>query len=325
MRNKILYILFFALLLSLACRENSILDDDGTNPGLGGDYTEISGDLSGTLSLNDAPFLVTDDLNIKGNDTLIIEAGVVLFFENNKKFNVAGTLVAEGSKDDKMIVFRSSGDTSNDWWLGIRISNPTTVSKFKFCIIEHVNQNINDQFTNGAIEIANSQAVIENCVIRTNYSSYGGGFSAFNSNITMMNNIFRNNDAEVYGGAMYLQNSNSLIINNTIYRNSCYNYGGGIVLTEPLATEIQNNIFYDNFSFTGDRRLAIVSGDSSNVMEQYNFLAFAERNPLFVSNDNIHLSSESPCINQGNPDPQYNDVNGTRNDQGAFGGPGGDW
>jgi hypothetical protein len=324
MRYKILYILFFGFLLSLSCRENSISDNDGTNPGLGGDYTEISGNLSGTLSLIDAPFLVTDDLNIKGNDSLIIEAGVVIFFNNDKKFNVAGTLIAEGTSN-KLIVFKSSGDTNEDWWHGIRITNQKDVSRFKFCIIEHVEQNINDQFTNGAVEIANSQAVIENCVFRTNYTAYGGGLSAFNSIVTMKNNIFRNNDAEVYGGAMYLQNSNSVIINNTIYRNSCFNYGGGIVLTDPLSTEIQNNIFYDNYSFAGDRRLAIVSGDSSNVMEQYNFLAFGEMNPLFVSDDNLQLSSESPCINQGNPDPQYNDVNSTRNDQGAFGGPGGDW
>jgi parallel beta-helix repeat protein len=321
---KILYILLFTLLLSASCRENSISNDDGPNSGLAGDYTEISGDLSGTLSLTDSPFLVTGDVNIKVNDTLIIEAGVILFIENDKKINVTGTIIAEGTSD-KMITFRSFGDTNEDWWHGVRITNATSLSRFKFCIIEHVNQNINDQFTNGAIEIDNSKVVIENCVFRTNYSTYGGGFSAFNSDVTLMNNIFRNNNAEVYGGAMLLQNSTSVIINNTIYRNTCYNYGGGIVLTDPLSTEIQNNIFYDNYSSTGDRRLAIVSGDLSNVIEQYNFLAFGEMNPLFTSDDNLQLSPESPCIDEGNPDPQYNDVNGTRNDQGAFGGPGGDW
>ena len=324
MRYKILYILLFTLLLSASCRENSISNDDGANSGLAGDYTEISGDLSGTLSLTGSPFLVTGDLNIKVNDTLIIEAGVILFIENDKKINVTGTIVAEGTSD-KLIIFRSSGDTNEDWWHGVRITNTTSLSRFKFCVIEHVNQNINDQFTNGAIEVANSKAVIENCVFRTNYSTYGGGFSAFNSVVTLMNNIFRNNNAEVYGGAMLLQNSTSIIINNTIYRNTCYNHGGGIVLTDPLSTEIQNNIFYENFAFTGDRRLAIVSGDSSNVLNQYNFPPMEEIDPMFISHENLHLTPQSPCINNGNPDEQFNDVNGTRNDQGAFGGPGGDW
>ncbi|MEJ2195073.1 MAG: hypothetical protein P8X73_09495 [Ignavibacteriaceae bacterium] len=321
---KRLYIILALVTLSISCRENIVSEDSQINPGLGGDYTEISGNLSGTLSLTDSPFLVTNDLNVQQNDTILIESGVIIYFENNIILNVDGMLIAEGSRE-LMIDFRSFGSTFDDTWYGIRITNPNTYSRFKFCIIEHVAQDFNDQYTNGAIEIVNSQAVIENCVIKTNYSRYGGGLSAINSDVSLMNNIFRNNDAEVYGGAIYLQNSTSAIINNTFYRNSCYNYGGGIVLADPLSTEIQNNIFYDNFSFTGDRRLSIISGDSSNVMEQYNFLAFAEMNPLFVSPDNLHLSTQSPCINVGNPDPQYNDVNGSRNDQGAFGGPGGDW
>ncbi len=115
------------------------------------------------------------------------------------------------------------------------------------------------------------------------------------------------------------------MVNNTIYENTCFNYGGGIVLRDPLTTEIQNNIFFNNLSFTGDNRISIVAGDTSNVSKQYNYLAFGPMNPLFISNDNLHLSSDSPCINNGNPASEYNDVNGTRNDQGAYGGPLGDW
>ena len=36
----------------------------------------------------------------------------------------------------------------------------------------------------------------------------------------------------------------------------------------------------------------------------------------------FHLQAGSPCIDAGNPDPQYNDPDGTRNDMGAYGGPG---
>ena len=109
------------------------------------------------------------------------------------------------------------------------------------------------------------------------------------------------------------------------YKNTCYNYGGGIVLWDPLTTDIQNNIFFNNLSFTGDSNISTVIGDSSNITEQYNYLAFSSMNLLFISNDDLHLSSDSPCINNGNPAPEYNDVTGTRNDQGAFGGPLGDW
>lgn len=52
------------------------------------------------------------------------------------------------------------------------------------------------------------------------------------------------------------------------------------------------------------------------------------QNPLFVSGEgeipclDYRLSDLSPCVNTGHPDIQYNDIDGTRNDMGAFGGPG---
>ena len=50
-------------------------------------------------------------------------------------------------------------------------------------------------------------------------------------------------------------------------------------------------------------------------------------NPDFVdpSNEDYHLQPSSSCIDAGNPAPQYNDVDGSTNDMGAYGGPGGNW
>ena len=307
-------------MLIYACRENTDSGNNIIDPTLGGVYTEIQGDISGTLAFNDAPFLVVNDISVSAQDTLKIDAGVTLFFEEDSKLNSAGVIIAEGTKL-KPIIFTSflSG------WLGISITNQTDTSIFKFCIVQKVFQQNNDPLTNGAIEINNSNVVVENCVFKINSCIYGGGLFIINSGAVINNNIFRDNDAEVYGGAMFLQNSNAVIINNSIYRNTCFNYGGGVVLWDPLTTEIQNNIFFNNLSFTGDNRISIVAGDSSNITEQYNYLAFGSMNPMFNSSDDLHLSTGSPCINKGNPALEYNDVNGTRNDQGAFGGPLGDW
>ncbi len=314
------FISIFILLIINSCRENTDSGNNIIDPTLGGVYTEIQGDISGTLAFNDAPFLVVNDISVSAQDTLKIDAGVTLFFEEDSKLNSAGVIIAEGTKL-KPIIFTSflSG------WLGISITNQTNTSIFQFCIVQEVFQQNNDLLTNGAIEINNSNVVVENCVFKINSCIYGGGLFIINSGAIIKNNIFRDNDAEVYGGAMFLQNSNAVIINNSIYRNTCFNYGGGVVLWDPLTTEIQNNIFFNNLSFTGDNRISIVAGDSSNITEQYNYLAFGSMNPMFNSSDDLHLSTGSPCINKGNPALEYNDVNGTRNDQGAFGGPLGDW
>jgi len=46
-------------------------------------------------------------------------------------------------------------------------------------------------------------------------------------------------------------------------------------------------------------------------------------NPLFVNEEvgNYHLAENSPCVDKGHPDGRYNDVDGSRNDLGIYGGP----
>jgi hypothetical protein len=320
MKLRIILISSFFLCVIYSCRENSDSGNNIINPTLGGVYTEIEGNISGTLAFSDSPFLVIGDISVSSNDTLKIDAGVTLFFENGTKLNSAGVILAEGIKQEP-IIFTSFFNG----WLGISITNQSATSRFKYCLVQQVIQQNNDPLMHGAIEISNSNVVVENCIFNINSCIYGGGLYILNSGAEIKNNIFRDNDAEVYGGAMFLQNSNAAIINNTIYKNACFNYGGGIVLQDPLNTDIQNNIFFNNISFTGDNRISIITGDSSNINEQYNYLAFGSMNPMFISNDNLHLSLDSPCINEGNPAPEYNDIDGTRNDQGAFGGPLGDW
>jgi hypothetical protein len=43
--------------------------------------------------------------------------------------------------------------------------------------------------------------------------------------------------------------------------------------------------------------------------------------PLVVDTMNFVLGASSPARDAGNPDPRYNDIDGTRNDMGIYGGP----
>ncbi|MBC8457513.1 MAG: hypothetical protein H8D67_05895 [Deltaproteobacteria bacterium] len=108
-------------------------------------------------------------------------------------------------------------------------------------------------------------------------------------------------------GAIYCQqNSNPIILNNIVANNI---NGYGIAADDTSLPQLSyngtwnNQKDYHNVGFPGE--------------------GFIQANPLFVdeANHDYHLQPGSPCINAGNPDPQYDDPDGSPNDMGAYGGP----
>ena len=312
-------ILIIVLLFLISCSDRSLFTDPN-DPGIGGVYTILTGELSGTLLKSKSPYYVTNSIYVIAGTTLLIEAGSQLFFKANTGLYISGGIKAIGNKE-LPVVFRAFKDE----WSGIHSVNPTDSLIFIFCRIQDVYLPIGSAIKYGAIEAVNANLLVKNCFFTYNYTESGGGLALFSCNSEIINNVFYRNQTLVYGGALVSQNSNSRIINNTIYKNSCYNLGGGVVLIDPVSEEIQNNIFFDNSSYLGDPRIQLVSGDSTNVFEQYNYLAFGGMNPLFKSSTDFHLQDISPCKDAGNPAHEFNDWDGSRNDQGAYGGPGGNW
>jgi hypothetical protein len=322
MSNQLLYILILCATLSFSCRDKDNIGGSGIDPTIGGFYTEIEGDQAGVLAKNKSPYFISGNITVNSSDTLVIQRGVELFFKEKTSLIVNGTIIAEGTRIEPIRFTAFEYD-----WEGIHIINPAGNSALIFCIFELVYLPRQVSAENGAVEIENAAVEIRNCYFQNNYVQNGGGLAISNSNVTLINNVFYNNTADNFGGAVVTQNSSNQIINNTFYKNTCFNYGGGMVIDQPVNEEIQNNIFFDNLSYynQGDPRIAIISGDTSNISEQYNFLAFETMDPLFISEDDLHLFELSPCINSGNPSSEFNDQDGSRNDQGAYGGPGGDW
>ena len=79
--------------------------------------TEISGAIHGFLKTDQSPYLVTGDLSIAPNATLVIEPGVVLYFRTGTGLYVnKGQLVIAGSKTSP-VQMRSAFDRprSGDW------------------------------------------------------------------------------------------------------------------------------------------------------------------------------------------------------------------
>ena len=312
-------IIIILLLFFISCTERDLFTDSN-DPGIVGDFTLINGEITGTLSKSNSPYYVTNNIFISAGNNLSIEEGTLIYFALNAEFQIYGGLRAIGTKEQP-IIFQGYGNA----WEGIHSENPTDSLIFIFCEIVEVYLPIGNDFHFGGLEISNGNTIIKNCYFNFNYARNGGALAISFSNSEIVNNIFYDNDCLDYGGAILSQNSSNKIINNTFVSNFCLNFGGAITIVDPVYEDIQNNIFYNNFSYRARPTIHLVSGDSANVFERFNYMDPDSLNPMFISSTDFHLQQNSPCKNAGNPAPEFNDVDGTRNDQGAYGGPGGNW
>jgi len=82
----------------------------------------------------------------------------------NGKLNCIG-------ESSKPIIFTAF----EEHWAGIKIINSDNQVILKFCIIEKVHLDDTDSLLNSSIEICNSNLFIQNCIIKNNYTYYGGG------------------------------------------------------------------------------------------------------------------------------------------------------
>ncbi len=150
------------------------------------------------------------------------------------------------------------------------------------------------------------------------------GIHAISTSMTITNSVF----ADFAGTAIWGSHSDFHIINNVLAGNS----PDAIFLHDSSTAIIKNNIIVNNTGF------GIAGVESASATINYNdvwgngedyfeFFTAGEHDiseePLFVdaSGGDFHLQFGSPCVDAGDPAPQFNDPDGSRNDIGAFGGP----
>jgi parallel beta-helix repeat protein len=216
------------------------------------------------------------------------------------------------------------GNITNDFGGGIYCAySSATITN---CTIS---ENIAEAGGGGIFCLSSPSPIITNCTINNNTTSnYGGGIFCDYSPATIINSTISGNTASSLGGGIDFYNSSGSIINCTITENTAGDYGGGIFCSTSSSPTINSILWNDSASSGSEIALyssSILNISYSNVeggeagahVEAGCTLNWGTGNinsdPLFVNVDNAdyHLSSNSPCIDEGtNEEAPETDIDG---------------
>jgi len=199
----------------------------------------VTGDVSGVWSADSV--FVADSIYVSPGNTLEIEPGVHVLFLTANYFRVksGATLLAVGTVTDT-IKFLPASDGYNT--LGIDFENASDQSLLEYCYFRRA--------LYSAVSADSCDITIRNCLMEDNHGYYrAGGISVSgNSNALIEDNVIRNNFATGQGGGIYCNNSSPTIRGNIIEGNSVGPgaIGGGISCDNHSAPLIINNVFTNN-------------------------------------------------------------------------------
>ncbi|MDP8210709.1 MAG: T9SS type A sorting domain-containing protein [Candidatus Stygibacter australis] len=323
--------------------------------GMEGEYDEVTipdyitvtedavaeGVVSGVWHSDLGPYLVTGDITVNPNDLLEIEPGTEIIFENEAEFMVKGQLIAD-ARDSDMIIFRTESD-----WTGIHIKDSMQENIIAWCelsgatesaiYVENSDCDIINNFIHentgsalgAAIELLDVMdiEISGNLIANNTSSSLTGGISMTNGFPNVHNNIIVNNTAGTAGAFSIKQNSAPVLVNNTIANNIGVNGAFLLFNSQPTLVNCIVQSEGNIFAVIASTPTVLYSCISGGYTGEGNI----DVDPMFVTPSegygsdfdgmiaNWQLAAGSECIDAGDPNEVYNDLNGTQNDMGAFG------
>lgn len=215
-----------------------------------------AGNVSGTWTKTESPYVVKGDITIASNQKLTIEPGVEVIFSGSYSLAVHGCLDATGEVGDsiRFTVSDKSGFPSNTHlgWRGIRFQNVThsDSSAIVYCVLEYGKANAGGNNSNGGAIFTEGfgRIKITNTAMRNNQCSNAGGAIAIIgvSNLELNNLLLQGNSANEQGGAIYV-NASGLSLNRCRLINNSANYGGGGLCAQYSSTvNIQKSVIVGN-------------------------------------------------------------------------------
>lgn len=150
------------------------------------------------------------------------------------------------------------------------------------------------------------------------------------STLAALNNIVRDGGANTYnnnyafwiGSGATLASFNNIIFNYSgRYTDRGYTFDPNRSTVSQISSNIgysiEDEFLYGPFNYINAFNNLSGTGSGGGV-----YLAtHLTTDPVFVDTTDFVLGPNSPARNAGDPDPRFNDIDGTRNDMGIYGGP----
>jgi parallel beta-helix repeat protein len=243
--------------------------------------------------LANSPFIVSNNVTVYPNATLIIEPGVIVKFGEDTALIVNGKIVANGTTD-KGILFTSNRLTpaKGDW--GTILIDGAQPSSLLYCTIE---------WSINGITIDGGSLNVQNSFVESNS---GNGIHINNGVVTVRNNEIANNDMS----GVYITDGTQIIIKNNIISSN----GEGISLTGHLVGNIdieQNNVSLNEQSGIGltadayDNTIII----NNNVSANFNGFRVSTDVSTYITRNYISDNAIGIYYDSGNNhEAHFNDI-----------------
>jgi len=218
------------------------------------------------FTLQNSPYIVTDNVVLFQNLTLDIEPGVEIKFDGNYYFEIRGTITAIGNGSNRIVFTSNLATPSKGDWDGIRIMNNLgAMASFEYCDFQYASTSNSSQCCWGGGPI-----YYDNCRFLDNTSAFSGytGYDIYIDNCEFSNNTVCIPSADK-------------VVNNSTFTNNDYGLSG----TERI--DVFNSTFSNNnIAIYGGR--GVLDGcliDNNNIGVKSYFEGFTIENCDIIDND----------------------------------------
>lgn len=233
-------------------------------------------------------------------------------------FALHSTVILEGNMIEENDGYKNGGGL-------YALFSPTTIERDTIAANDCVN-------SGGGIYAGRSALSIHNAILMENTVDFlGGGIYHKAGHLDIMNTVIALNSADGISGGIYADSSWGGVVNSTIDRNVAGFGGGNVYLVNTVSMDFRNNLITygrgngfqtsnaDNITFLYNNCFGNYPVDYAGVLPDTTNIS---RNPHYADTTNVdyHLLVHSGGIDAGDPAGDT-DPDGSRTDQGVFGGP----